>query len=60
MIELLLPVSYWHWWVLALALLILEALVSGFFLLWLSVAAGFVGLTLLLYPELSWQFWWLR
>ena len=55
MIELLLPVSYWHWWVLALALLILEALVSGFFLLWLSIAAGFVGLTLLLYPELSWQ-----
>ncbi len=55
MIELFLPVSYWHWWVLALALLILEALVSGFFLLWLSLAAGLVGLALLLLPELSWQ-----
>ena len=55
MTEVLLPITYWHWWVLALALLILEAMVSGFFLIWLSVAAGFLGLILLLYPELSWQ-----
>jgi hypothetical protein len=55
MIELLLPVSHWHWWILALVLLILEAMVSGFFLLWLSVAAGVVGLALLLFPDISWQ-----
>jgi membrane protein implicated in regulation of membrane protease activity len=54
-IELLLPISHWHWWVLALALLILEALVSGFFLLWLSVAAGVAGLVLFLFPATSWQ-----
>lgn len=56
MIELLLPLSPWHWWIFALILLILEALVSGFFLLWLCVAAAVTGLVLLWRPDMAWQF----
>lgn len=50
-------VTYWHWWILACALLGLEMLLPGVFFLWLSIAAGVVGVLLLLMPglELAWQ-----
>jgi len=46
---------FWHWWALAVALLVLEALAPGAFFLWMAVAAGAVGVLLLLAPELSWE-----
>ena len=48
-------VEYWHWWVLGVVLLILEVFSPGAFFLWLGVAAGVVGVVLLLAPELDWQ-----
>jgi membrane protein implicated in regulation of membrane protease activity len=48
--------TFWHWWVLGLALLILEILTPGFFFMWMGISAGVVGLVLLLYPELGWQY----
>ena len=45
--------TYWQWWVLAAVLLIVEVLAPGTFFLWLAVAAGVVGLSVMLYPAMS-------
>ncbi len=46
---------YWHWWVLAGALFILEVLSMSFFFLWFGVSALLVGGLVCFMPELSWQ-----
>ncbi len=46
---------FWHWWAIAVGLLVLEALAPGAFFLWMAVAAGVVGALLLLLPQLSWE-----
>ncbi|MFZ5791542.1 MAG: NfeD family protein [Pseudomonadota bacterium] len=48
-------VEFWHWWVLALLLIVIEILAPGTFFLWLGVAAGLVGLLALLVPSMGWQ-----
>jgi len=48
-------VGPWHWILLAIALIILEALTPTAFFLWLAAAAGVVGLLLLALPDLGWQ-----
>lgn len=45
--------TYWQWWLLAGVLLIVEVLAPGTFFLWLALAAGAVGLSMLLYPGMS-------
>jgi len=47
--------AYWHWWILAVVLIILEILTPGAFFMWMGAAAGAVGLVLLAMPELTWQ-----
>lgn len=47
--------DFWHWWVAALVLLILEMLLPGFFLLWLGVAAATVGLLLFVWPGMPFE-----
>lgn len=49
-------VDYWHWWILAGILLLIEMLAPSFFFLWLSIAAAITGLVLLAVPELGWQY----
>ena len=49
-------IVFWHWWALAIVLLVLEALLPGVLFLWLAVAAGAVGFFLLAMPELSWAY----
>lgn len=44
---------FWHWWAIALALLVIELLAPGFFFLWMSVAAFVTGGLLFLMPSLS-------
>ena len=47
--------AYWHWWLLALSVLILELTVAGsFYLLWVAFAAGVVGLVVLVVAP-AWQ-----
>lgn len=41
-------VVFWYWWVLAVAFLGLEIVITGFFFLWLAVSAFLVGALLLL------------
>lgn len=48
--------SYWHWWMLAVALLMLEFLAIGTFgsfFLWPAIAAVAIGFLTLLFPMLS-------
>jgi hypothetical protein len=46
---------FWHWWVFAIVLVILEVFSPGAFFMWMGVASGMTGLALLLFPEMSWQ-----
>ncbi len=46
-------IVFWHWWILAGLLLILELTAPAFFFLWLGIAAAAVGLILLVFPALG-------
>ena len=54
--ELLANIEFWHWWVAAVALIIVEALAPGAVFLWLGISAGVVGAVLLVVPDLSWEY----
>lgn len=45
-------VLYWHWWILGVVFVTLEMLVPGTFMLWLGVAAGVIGLILVVAPDM--------
>jgi len=53
--ELLDQITFWHWWIAAVVLLILETLAPGAIFLWMGVAAAAVGVILLLAPQLGWE-----
>ncbi len=53
--EILSGAEFWHWWVLAVVLLALEVAAPGTFFLWLAIAAGVVGLIVLILPDMAWQ-----
>jgi membrane protein implicated in regulation of membrane protease activity len=46
--------DYWHWWVLAIVLFILEIFSPAAFFIWIGFAAGIMGF-LLLVGDFSWQ-----
>lgn len=46
-------IVFWHWWILAGLLLVLELTRPAFFFLWLGFAAAAVGFLLLVFPALS-------
>jgi membrane protein implicated in regulation of membrane protease activity len=46
-------IDFWHWWIFAVILLIIEIVAPAFFALWMSIAAFITGVTLYLIPELS-------
>lgn len=46
---------YWHWWAFAGVFFVLEVLTMSFFFLWLGASAVFVGVILLVAPDMSWQ-----
>jgi len=46
-------IVFWHWWILAGLLLILELTAPTFFFLWLGIAAASVGLILLVFPSID-------
>ena len=52
-------VEFWHWWVLAIVLVILEMFAPGAVLMWMGAAAGIVGFVLLVFPAMQWEFQWL-
>jgi len=56
MIEYLTDISPWHWAALAIALLILEALGTGGFLIGAAVSALVTAASLILFPEQDWKY----
>ena len=48
--------DYWHWWILAAALIIFEVFAPGAFFLWLGIAAGAVGGLVYVSPSLGWEY----
>ncbi len=46
-------IVFWHWWIIAGVLLILELTAPAFFFLWLGIAAAATGLIVLVFPGLS-------
>jgi hypothetical protein len=55
MTEWLEHIVFWHWWILAGLLLILELTAPAFFFLWLGIAAAAVGLILLVFPSIGFE-----
>lgn len=55
----LLEPLYWNWLLLGVVLLVVELLAPGTFFLWMGVAAFCVGLLLIPFPSLAWQYQWL-
>lgn len=53
--EWLQQVEFWHWWIAAVVLLILEVFAPGAFFLWLAIAAGVLGLVLMALPAMAWD-----
>lgn len=53
--EMDMEMTAWFWWILGIALIIIETFASGFFFLWMGVAALVVGIVLYVAPDLSWQ-----
>ena len=49
-------VEFWHWWVAAIVFIVIEVFAPGAVALWMGVAAGFVGLLLLVAPETAWEY----
>jgi len=45
-------IVFWHWWILAGLLLILELTAPAFFFLWLGIAAAAVGVILMVFPSI--------
>jgi len=48
-------IVFWHWWILAVALITLEMLAPGTFFLWMGVSAVAVGALLWIMPTMSWE-----
>ncbi len=56
LVEYLEQLTFWHWFIFAVALAVLEMFAPGVVFLWLGIAAGVTGLVLLVASDLSWQF----
>lgn len=48
-------ILFWHWWILAGILMVLEVVAPGVFLLWLGIAAAITGLIAYVVPTMAWQ-----
>ena len=48
-------IEFWHWWVAAVVLIVVEVFAPGTVALWTAVSAAAVGLLLLAVPEMTWQ-----
>lgn len=46
-------VEFWHWWILACLILVLEMLLPGVIFLWLAIAAAVSGVIVLIVPDIS-------
>jgi inner membrane protein len=45
-------IIYWHWLILAVALIILEIIMPGAYFLWMGISAAAVGAAMFIFPEM--------
>ncbi len=55
MFDWFLPLQIWHWLILSVLLIIFEIILPTTLLLWMAIAAGVVGFTVLLIPQIIWE-----
>ncbi len=48
-------IEFWHWWIAAIVLIVVEVFAPGTVALWMAVSAAVVGLLLLAVPDVTWQ-----
>ncbi len=48
-------IEFWHWWIAAIVLIVVEVFAPGTVALWMAVSAAVVGLLLLAVPDATWQ-----
>jgi inner membrane protein len=48
--------TYWHWFILAVAFVILELVLPGVVFLWIGIAAAITGLIKLAFSGLQWEY----
>ncbi len=49
-------ITFWHWWILGVALIVLEVFAPGAFFLWMGISAGVVGVIMAIAPDLGWEY----
>ncbi|MEO1018613.1 MAG: NfeD family protein [Pseudomonadota bacterium] len=49
-------VTFWHWWILGVLLVVIEVFAPGFVFFWLGLGAVATGLVLLVTGPFDWQF----
>ncbi len=54
--EFLEQAEFWHWWIAAIVFVVIETFAPGAIFLWMGVAAGIVGLILLIFADLGWEY----
>jgi len=47
--------DFWHWWILALMLIIAETLLPGTFFLWMGISALVLGVLVWMIPAMGWE-----
>jgi len=45
-------IVYWHWLIIAVALIILEILIPGAYFLWMGISAAIVGGAMFVFPQM--------
>jgi membrane protein implicated in regulation of membrane protease activity len=48
-------IEFWHWWIAAIVLIVIEVFAPGTVALWMAVSAAVVGLLLLAVPDVTWE-----
>ncbi len=55
MIEFLQNIEFWHWWMAATLLLILEIFAPGVVFVWIGISAALIGALLFAMPDMPWE-----
>lgn len=55
MIEFLETMTFWHWGILAVLLVVAEILLPGIIFLWVGIGAGITAIVTLIFPDLAWE-----
>lgn len=55
MVEFFKNLEFWHWWIFAFVLAIMEIIVPGAFFIWFGLSSLVTGVVLLAIPTLGWE-----